>query len=768
MNYRLFLLYFLVYFYSSRVAQSLNSTADFAGLLSLRASLSLRARDWPIKSDPCLNWTGVTCRSGRVVSLNLSGLRRTHLGRLNPNFSVDGLQNLTLLSSFNASTFLLPGSIPAWFGHRLSPGISSIDLRSAGVNGTIPADLGLLSNLTTLLLSHNALTGPIPSPLGNLSSLVSLDLSHNNLSGSLPASLLSLTGLTLLDLSSNNLTGKFPDLSSNVNGSGGVFNLSNNFYYGRISSSIGVLAEKFHLVDISNNYFEGEVIATNGVGNVSSARNCFRSALSQKNNTDCEEFYREKGEAFDGLSPPPASSPESPPKKTSANWKYILGGVLGGVALIIIVIIVTLLCLIRRRRPRRRRGSNANGVRSLVAPMPSSPAAVVRKSSAVGDLNYEKLFHATSGFSDMKLIKHGHTGDLYLGELEDGPQVVVKKTDVKTVRNESYAGELSFFGKFSHDRFVPFLGHCSKSEEEELLVYKYMPKGDLTSALHKEPGLEEDGLPSLDWITRLKIATGIAEALCFMHHECTPPMVHRDVQASSVLLDDKYEVRLGSLSDVQQQSDGQQNVFTRMLRSSKKLERSISGAPAICAYDVYCLGKVLLELVTGKLGISGSSDAAMSEWVESTLTYININEKELVTKIVDPSLPVDEDHLEEVWAVAIVAKSCLNLKPSRRPLARYVLRALENPLRVVREDTCNSSARIRTTSSRGSWHSALRGSWRQSSESFSATASRRIRGNSFRHSSRSQESGEELSFSFKRSSREIFPDPSRLAVYVDD
>ncbi|KAG2631528.1 hypothetical protein PVAP13_2NG158645 [Panicum virgatum] len=93
---------------------------------------------------------------------------------------------------------------------------------------------------------------------------------------------------------------------------------------------------------------------------------------------------------------------------------------------------------------------------------------------------------------------------------------------------------------------------------------------DLTNALHKNPVDTADGLPSLDWITRLKIATGVAEAMCFLHDECSPPLVHRDVQASSVLLDDKYEVRLGSMSDIcVQQSGGSQNVFSRILRSSK-------------------------------------------------------------------------------------------------------------------------------------------------------------------------------------------------------
>ena len=189
---------------------------------------------------------------------------------------------------------------------------------------------------------------------------------------------------------------------------------------------------------------------------------------------------------------------------------------------------------------------------------------------------------------------------------------------------------------------------------------------------------------------------------------------------------------------------------------------------ALCAYDVYCFGKVLLGLVTGKLDISASSDTQMKEWLEQTLPYISIYDKELVTKILDPSLLVDEDLLEEVWAMAIVAMSCLNPKPSRRPLMRYILKALENPVRVVRQDS-SSSARLRTTSSRGSWNAALFGSWRQSSSDIAvipaASTTRAEGGSSFKHSGTTgsqgsaQNGGGDHSSSHRRHSKEIFPGP---------
>ena len=190
---------------------------------------------------------------------------------------------------------------------------------------------------------------------------------------------------------------------------------------------------------------------------------------------------------------------------------------------------------------------------------------------------------------------------------------------------------------------------------------------------------------------------------------------------------------------------------------------------SICAYDVYCFGKVLLELVTGKLGISAASDSEAKESLEQMLPCISIYDKELVTKIVDPSLIVDEDLLEEVWAMAIVARSCLNPKPSRRPHMRHVLKALENPFKVVREES-SSSARLRATSSRGSWNATLFGSWRQSSSDATvipaAPGTRVERESSLKRSVTSgsqgsvQNGGGDMSSSRRRHSKEIFPELS--------
>ncbi|XP_022896724.1 probable LRR receptor-like serine/threonine-protein kinase At2g16250 [Olea europaea var. sylvestris] len=869
--------------------QFLVSRQERLALLQLRSSLGLRAKEWPIKSDPCTSWVGIQCRNGRVTRINISRFKRTRNGSQNPQFSVDALQSFTFLSSFNASNLALPGSIPEWFGQRLSS-LEVLDLRSCSIAGAIPFTLGNLSSLTELYLSDNNLTGIVPTSLGQLLRLSVLDLSRNSLTGMIPGSFSALGNLTLLDMSlnflsgaippeigtlsrlqflnlsgnslsssipaqlgdlsslvdldlgfnsllgsvhrdlrglknlqkliignnflsgtlpddlfstftqlqrvilshnaftddfpfvlwsmpqlrfldasRNNFTGTLPNHSLNANASFAVFNISQNFFYGNLTSVI----RRFSFIDMSGNYLQGRV-PDYASGNTSFSRNCLQNVASQRRVSECASFYAERGLVFDNFGLPNGVLPY-PPKsdKKSHRTVIILASVLGAAGLIALLATFFVLLIASKRK------NGAKNQRDIgVGPVPangSSPPGAALDLSSLGDtFTYKKILEASGESSDVNLIKNGHSGDFFRGILEDANPIVIKKIDLRSsVKKEAYMSELDLFSKVSHQRLVPLLGHCLENENEKFLIYKYMPNGDLSMSLFKKTNSDADSLQSLDWITRLKIAIGAAEGLSYLHHECTPPFVHRDIRASSILLDDKFEVRLGSLSEVcVQEGDTHQNRITRLLRLSQTSEQGTSGMTnATCAYDVYCFGKVLLELVTGKLGISSSTDATTKEWLEATLPYISIYDKELVTNIVDPSLIIDEDLLEEVWAMAVVARSCLNPKPTRRPLMRYILKALENPLKVVRDEQ-TSSARLRTTSSRGSWNAtALFGSWRQSSSDVAAMpavpSQKAELADSFKQSGAtvSQESGQNNdegyghSFSTKQHSNEIFPEP---------
>ncbi|KAM3337885.1 putative LRR receptor-like serine/threonine-protein kinase isoform X1 [Capsicum galapagoense] len=866
-----------LFFYSALSKQiQLNSTLEHKALLDLRSSLGIKAKYWPRKSDPCTNWTGIQCNNGKVVAIKLTGLRRSHQGSFSPQFSVDSLANFTHLTSFNSSSFVLPGPIPDWFGQKLT-NLKQLDLRSSSILGSLPTSLGSLSNLEFLSLFNNSITGIVPIQLGNLSSLSVLDLSWNSLTGSIPSSLSDIVNLSVLDLSSNSLSGpipvefgsflglKFLNLSNNslssyipaqignltqlveldlgynyLSGSlpeglsrlrnlskllvgnnelegalpstlfssnfsaleyvslswnrfegeipdvlwslshlrildisgnnftgvvpsftyfsatGALYNLSNNLFYGNVTFDV----RSFQSIDLSNNYFQGLAPDKSGVR---VTENCFTRSLNQRSLEDCSRFYDDRGLVFFNDR---SQIPVQRHSKKGHKHLLIMVGVFGGVGVLLLLALVILLFwkMCYRGNSNQRGISNVSPVvegGNNQEPPVKFPSDI---SGSIESFTYDQILQATSNFNELNLIKNGHTGDIFRGILEGGATVVIKKVNVE---KETYKLELDLLNWTTHHRLVPFLGHCLEHENEKFLVYKYMPNGDLFNMLSRDTDLEDENGQSLDWITRLKIATGAAEGLVYLHHECNPPLVHRDVQASSILLDDKFEVRLGSLSYVCAQEGENQNLMTKFFRTPKNPEGDLTGSSSFpsCNYDVYCFGRVLLELVTGNVGVSHSDDdASTKEWLDKLLPFITICEKELVAKIVDPSLIIDDDLLEEIWAVAIVAKACLNPRPSRRPEMRRVLKALENPFKVVREGSFNSR-RLRNTSSRRSWGAAFLGSWHHSSQDSTNACGQTSKEavmslkQSGRVGSHSHSSGNDHSSSNKRSSSEIFPEP---------
>ncbi|KAK8918369.1 putative LRR receptor-like serine/threonine-protein kinase [Platanthera zijinensis] len=610
------LVFFAVPVPADDVEVSILSGEELSGLYSLRFSLGIQYRDWPRNTDPCSNWTGVVCRSGRVVSLELTGLHRNHFGLLRPQFAIDGVRNLTGLERFVATDFLLRGPIPDWLGSGVLPSLSILVLKSAAVSGDIPYSLGLAVSLRVLTLSDNSITGNIPPTLGDLPNLTSLDLSKNLLSSSIPPELASLQNLSYLnlssnyisgaippsigmlaklktlslagnslegvvpdilgnlsllesldlssnsladvlpellfnaasllrfvnlsgnyfdgplpnstwslpyleyfDVSSNNLTGSFPEsVPANLNASGELFNMSANSYYGLLPPGIGLFLQRFTAVDLSKNYLKGfEPLGTKGEKNFYYGFNCFRDAMKQRSSGDCEAFYKDINIQFIEPDPPFQSLDSSQPNRKSIHsWINILIVVL--VVSVILIAIPPLVFLYWKRS--RNQSSSQCGLVSSSKILESSQKIIGESFS------YQQLVQATSDFSSRNLIKLGHSGNLYHGVSKDNISIVVKKIDFHAER-DSYPVELDLFSKDLNGRLVPFIGHCLEKEKEKFLIYKFMPHGDLSLALFRAPRTEGEGLRSLDWITRLKIATGVAEALCFLHHECNPPLIHR-------------------------------------------------------------------------------------------------------------------------------------------------------------------------------------------------------------------------------------------------
>ncbi|GLJ11810.1 hypothetical protein SUGI_0177610 [Cryptomeria japonica] len=294
--------------------------------------------------------------------------------------------------------------------------------------------------------------------------------------------------------------------------------------------------------------------------------------------------------------------------------------------------------------------------RSLVSERSAAVVPTVLRDFSVGVL--EK---ATDNFSGLSLIKIGRSGEFFAGVMEGQEKVVVKRMKMNAEEEEEEGEwrkqvqrEVEVHGSQGSDRYVvPLLGLCSQN----MMVYKFLQNGDLATALRRGRGVVDDPLAclSLPWITRLKIAYETARALCHLHYDCYPPVVHKDIKSSSILLTEEFEVRLGSLSHIQ-----------------------VAENEALLSNDIFCFGKVLLDLISG-LDVSGSQDPYAEAWAKKALPYIDSGYTDSLLALIDPSLVVEEDFTREILGVAALARACLDPNSVKVLTMRDVCQVLHNP-----------------------------------------------------------------------------------------
>jgi serine/threonine protein kinase len=143
-----------------------------------------------------------------------------------------------------------------------------------------------------------------------------------------------------------------------------------------------------------------------------------------------------------------------------------------------------------------------------------------------------------------KILGMGSTGTVYKAEMPGGEIIAVKKLWGKHKENirrrRGVLAEVDVLGNVRHRNIVRLLGCCS-NRECTMLLYEYMPNGNLEDLLH---GKNKGENLVADWFTRYKIALGVAQGICYLHHDCDPVIVHRDLKPSNILLDGEMEARV--------------------------------------------------------------------------------------------------------------------------------------------------------------------------------------------------------------------------------
>ncbi|XP_073366811.1 proline-rich receptor-like protein kinase PERK1 isoform X5 [Aegilops tauschii subsp. strangulata] len=294
-----------------------------------------------------------------------------------------------------------------------------------------------------------------------------------------------------------------------------------------------------------------------------------------------------------------------------------------------------------------------------------------------GTLGYDELAAAADGFSEANLLGQGGFGHVYKGTV-NGQEVAIKKLRAGSGQgHREFRAEVDIISRVHHKNLVSLVGFCIHAEQR-LLVYEYVPNKTLESHLHHVSG---SGRATLDWPRRWKIAVGSAKGLAYLHEDCHPKIIHRDIKAANILLDYNYEPKVADFGLAKCQEAEHTAVSTRVMGTFGYLAPEYYATGKVTdRSDVYSFGVMLLELITGRKPIMASSDhqpETLATWAKPLLT--KALEEENYEELIDPELGTNYDAYDMARLVACAAAAVRQTARSRPRMAQIV-RYLEGEL----------------------------------------------------------------------------------------
>ncbi|WJX56124.1 LRR receptor-like serine/threonine-protein kinase FEI 1 [Trifolium repens] len=514
-----------------------------------------------------------------------------------------------------------------WKGVKCDPKtkrVTHLILSSHNLIGTLSPDLGKLEHLKVIDLHYNNLYGMIPPELGNCTELQGIFLQRNYIVGMIPSEIGNLSQLQNLDISDNLLTGNIPVSIGKLYNLKN-FNVSTNYLVGPIPSD-GVLAN-----------FTGSSFAGNpGLCGVQIESRC-----------------------KDDGSPGKISPDQQNGKKNNSARLLISASATVG-ALLLVALMCFWGCFLYKKFGKNDRVSLAMDV---------GPGASIVMFH--GDLPYSSkdIIKKLETLNEEHIIGVGGFGTVYKLAMDDGNVFALKRiVKLNEGFDRFFERELAILGSIKHRYLVNLRGYCN-SPTSKLLIYDYLPGGSLDEVLHERS-------EQLDWDSRLNIIMGAAKGLAYLHHDCSPRIVHRDIKSSNILLDGKLDARVSDFGLAKLLEDEESHITTIVAGTFGYLAPEyMQSGRATEKTDVYSFGVLTLEVLSGKR----PTDASFIEKGLNIVGWLNF----LITEnrprdIVDPLC--DGVQVESLDVLLSMAIQCVSSSPEDRPTMHRVVQLLESEI----------------------------------------------------------------------------------------
>ncbi|KAL1195939.1 Proline-rich receptor-like protein kinase PERK4 [Cardamine amara subsp. amara] len=300
---------------------------------------------------------------------------------------------------------------------------------------------------------------------------------------------------------------------------------------------------------------------------------------------------------------------------------------------------------------------------------PPSPALALGFNKST--FSYQELAAATGGFTDANLLGQGGFGYVHKGVLPNGKEVAVKSLKSGSGQGErEFQAEVDIISRVHHRYLVSLVGYCI-ADGQRMLVYEFVPNNTLEYHLHGK------NLPVMDFSTRIRIALGSAKGLAYLHEDCHPRIIHRDIKSANILLDFNFDAMVADFGLAKLTSDNYTHVSTRVMGTFGYLAPEYASSGKLTEKsDVFSYGVMLLELITGKRPVDNTStmDDTLVDWARPLMAQAledgNFNE------LADARLEGNYNPQEMARMVTCAAAS-IRHSGRKRPKMSQIVRALE-------------------------------------------------------------------------------------------